>query len=76
MHNVIDTKCESISGMSQAEVFDEVAKPLASATATNIAVRTSQIVWGVFWGMWLFAASYGVLYYMWSNYMRHGNVLY
>jgi hypothetical protein len=55
---------------------DYVREPVVSATATNVAVRTSQIVWGVFWGMWLFAASYGVLYYMWSNYMRHGNVFY
>ena len=47
--------------MSQGESFEDIAEPIVSATESQT-VRTSQIVWGVFWGMWLFAITSALLW--------------
>jgi hypothetical protein len=69
------TQAEELD-FKQAAVGDTKMVYEAAVEEVKGSVKTSQIVWGVFTGMWLFALSFSLVYYMWSNYMRHGNLLY
>jgi hypothetical protein len=68
--------------MTQAEELDFIQAAntkmvyQAAVEEAKSPVKTSQIVWGVFTGMWLFAVTFVLVYAMWSNYMRHGQLLY